>query len=493
VLFTEASLFSSVVQRAGRCNRAGEFPDGAELLWAPPPGGDRGASAPYEEADVEAAVKVLSSLEGMAVTSTMLQDLPVDSVPVVHPVLRRRDLLQLFDTMPDLSGADIDVSQWIRDGDDTTAMVAWRQWSEGVPGEKEPYPARDELCPAPLRDLKALVKERPGSLWSLDVADGVWRRAQVVDVYPGTVLLTSVASGLYDPDLGWGPKHRRPVMAVAAGTGATDGMGGDHSSCGEGWVTLAEHLADVEREVRAVAEEMPPLAGLPTAWLEAARFAGLYHDLGKAHHVFCKTIQRSCPDGENPPGSGPWAKSLYPMGRHERKFFRHELVSALALLHPDSRLLDESPHADLVVYLAAAHHGKVRISVRSMKGEAERTPPRVLGVEPEERLGPLELPYEQTLPAMTLDSELLFLGGGRDGAPSWAQRTSRLLAEHGPFRLAFLEALVRIADWRASRRSRLSAGQGAAAPDRTDDEAALYQAASGAHQHAAGAEQEALW
>jgi CRISPR-associated endonuclease/helicase Cas3 len=41
------------------------------------------------------------------------------------------------------------------------------------------------------------------------------------------------------------------------------------------------------------------------------------------------------------------------------------------------------------------------------------------------------------------------LGDGPCG-PSWSARTQRLLAELGPFRLAWLEALLRIADWRAS-------------------------------------------
>ena len=41
------------------------------------------------------------------------------------------------------------------------------------------------------------------------------------------------------------------------------------------------------------------------------------------------------------------------------------------------------------------------------------------------------------------------LGEGAHG-DRWTARTQRLVAEHGPFRLAWLEALVRIADWRAS-------------------------------------------
>ncbi|CAL9675597.1 type I-G CRISPR-associated helicase/endonuclease Cas3g [Streptomyces sp. enrichment culture] len=450
VLFTEAALFSSVVQRAGRCNRAGEFPEGADLLWAPPPSG-RGQYAPYEQEDVETAVEALTSLEGTWVTSTMLQEMPVVSKPVVHPVLRRRDLLQLFDTMPDLSGADIDVSPWIRDGQDTTALVAWRDWANGRPGEREAFPAREELCAAPVGDLKTIVRDSLGPLWVLDAAEGVWRRAQFADIRPGAVLLTSTASGWYDSRLGWGLKHRGPVTSRVRTGNIPDGMGKDDASCADRWVDLIEHLEDVEREVGLVAESLAPLDGLSAGHLEAARLAGRYHDLGKAHSVFVNTVRRSCPEGEQPPGEGPWAKSRHRMGRHERKYFRHELISALALLHPDNTLLDGSEHSDLIAYLAAAHHGKVRVSVRSMPGEAERVPPRVLGVEPAEEVGPVELPGGQVLPRIAVDPSVLFLGGGPQGAPSWTQRTSQLLSQLGLFRLALLEALVRVADWRASQ------------------------------------------
>lgn len=450
VLFTEAALFSSVVQRAGRCNRAGEFPEGATLLWATPPSG-RAWSAPYEEEDVEAAVEALTSLEGTWVTSTLLQEMPVVPKPVVHPVLRRRDLLQLFDTMPDLSGSDIDVSQWIRDSQDTTALVAWRDFTDGRPAEREAFPAREELCAAPIRDLKAIVKDSPGALWVVDAAGGAWRRAQFADIRPGAVLLTSTASGWYDPKLGWGPKYRGPVASLTRTGEVPDGMSKDDASCADRWVDLIEHLEDVEEEVGTLAEDLAPLDGLSAGHLDAARLAGRYHDLGKAHFVFANTVRRSCPEGVQPPGEGPMAKSCYRMGRHERKYFRHELISALALLHPDSTLLDGAEHPDLIAYLAAAHHGKVRISVRSMSGEAEHVPPRVLGVEPAEELGPVDLPGGQVLPRIVVDPSVLFLGGGPEGVWSWTQRTSQLLSELGPFRLALLEALVRVADWRASQ------------------------------------------
>ncbi len=50
---------------------------------------------------------------------------------------------------------------------------------------------------------------------------------------------------------------------------------------------------------------------------------------------------------------------------------------------------------------------------------------------------------------MRLDLDLMRLGDGACG-PSWSARAQALLGDLGPFRLAWLEALLRIADWRAS-------------------------------------------
>jgi len=64
-----------------------------------------------------------------------------------------------------------------------------------------------------------------------------------------------------------------------------------------------------------------------------------------------------------------------------------------------------------------------------------------------------------TLPALGFDGEhsdetelklaLMEIGEGEQG-PSWTERSLKLLVHHGPFRLAWLETLVRLADWRAS-------------------------------------------
>ncbi|MFI1582994.1 DEAD/DEAH box helicase [Embleya sp. NPDC020630] len=450
VLLTEAAPWSSIVQRAGRCNRDGDAGD-ARLLWVRPPGS---GFAPYEDADVEHAMEALASLEGAAVTSRMLQGVAVETQTPVYPVLRRRDLSQLFDTMPDIAGADIDVSRWIRDGDDTSVSVAWRVWSDGGPGEGEPFPRREELCPAPVGEVRRAIARDPGRWWTFDQVQGGCRRLGAGDVRPGMVVLADASAGCYDGELGWDLRHRGPVVPVPNRGGAADSAGADHLSCADRWVDLPQHLDDVECDVRAVAVALAEVGVVvPDDLVEAAAVAGRYHDLGKAHEVFQATLVAGCPQGQEPPGVGPWAKSEHGVGRHSRRFFRHELVTALALAHPKVALLDEEPHAHLITYLAAAHHGKVRVSVRSMPGEAERAVPRVLGVEPGDVFGPVELPGTRTVPEIAMDPAMLFLGGVGDGSSSWTERVLRLRddAALGPFRLAFLEAAVRVADRRVSR------------------------------------------
>jgi CRISPR-associated endonuclease/helicase Cas3 len=56
-----------------------------------------------------------------------------------------------------------------------------------------------------------------------------------------------------------------------------------------------------------------------------------------------------------------------------------------------------------------------------------------------------------TIPETPLSLEIMEIGQ-TDSGESWSSRTQTLLERHGPFVLAWLETLVRIADWRASNR-----------------------------------------
>jgi CRISPR-associated endonuclease/helicase Cas3 len=106
--------------------------------------------------------------------------------------------------------------------------------------------------------------------------------------------------------------------------------------------------------------------------------------------------------------------------------------------------------SDLIAYLVAAHHGKVRLSIRSLPGEKL---PRELA--PDTRIArgiwdgsviyATNLGGGVSFPETRADLSLVEMGEG-----SWLERTLKLRDEFGPFKLAFMEALVRIADIRAS-------------------------------------------
>lgn len=439
-LVTEVAPWTSIVQRAGRCNRDGLARD-ARLLWTRPP-----AAPPYDDAEPAHSADVLARLQDRLVTGSELAAAASELVVPNHPVLRRRDLIGLFDTGPDLSGNDIDVSPFIRDRTEHTTTVAWRHLD--AMGVDEPAPHRGELCPAPIPDVKEMITRIGARARIFDQLIGRWRVARREDVRPGAVIVLDTARGGYVPERGFAPRSSAPVEPVPAPpavTVAPDAVDTDPHSSGAGdWVTLAEHLGDVEQAASGLLAALGPLPGLQPAHLQAAAVAGRYHDLGKAHPTFLRSLEKASP-GHPPPGEGPWAKSPgHEPLRHEPPHFRHELVSALLLLDPATGLLDGVTEPDLVTYLVLAHHGKVRLSVRAHPDEPEN---RVLGVDSGQSTVAARLPDGRTVAPRVLDLDPVRLGTG-----SLISRALRLRdrTDLGPFRLAFLESVVRSADWRAS-------------------------------------------
>ena len=107
------------------------------------------------------------------------------------------------------------------------------------------------------------------------------------------------------------------------------------------------------------------------------------------------------------------------------------MASALASLQ-----LQEDP---LVSYLLMAHHGKIRLQLQPF---------------PWARDGPLHGVVEgETLPAVEGVCGAMALHFPPTGmGKGWRTLCTRLLEKHGPFQLAWLEAVIREADARASRR-----------------------------------------
>ncbi len=175
--------------------------------------------------------------------------------------------------------------------------------------------------------------------------------------------------------------------------------------------TIDAHCA----EVAAAARRIGAALGLPEHLVDALESAGRWHDRGKSRAVWQRAAGAS-------PGGPALAKS--PRGRLRPEWlggYRHEfgsLVDAERILGPDV------PHRDLVLHLVAAHHGWARPGFPDRAQWDPDAPSRV-----NERC-----------------------------ARRAARRFARLQARHGPWRLAWLEALLKAAD------AHVSSGAGDAPP-----------------------------
>ena len=452
LLFSEAAPWASIVQRAGRCNRDGARDD-ARLLWATPP-----REAPYGEADVHASAEALRSLAKKWATNTQMQGLGIQTSNRITPIIRRRDLIDLFDTTPDLSGNDVDVARFIRGMSDRTVQVAWREVKDKKPSGTAP--SRDELCSVPIADLRSWLRNH--SAWRLDHlsrdARRPWMQCTGRDLHDGIEVVLEASKGGYDSEIGWNPRQSGPVAVIAgsasqlSGVGSSPdadiGVGDDPASLGDAWYPLAAHLADVERECTTLLDAFEA-DGLSAEMRSAAIVAGRLHDIGKASPVWQNAALATADEERRPSleAGGPFAKTGNSKAlRFSPRFFRHELASALALMSEGASVLGDHYETDLVIYLVASHHGRIRLSIRrppEESGTAETTT-TTLGVAPGD-----ELP-EVAIGDFTVPSSHLTIPTGSERY----ERRALALRDRpdlGPFRLAFLEMVVRCADWRASR------------------------------------------
>ena len=111
---------------------------------------------------------------------------------------------------------------------------------------------------------------------------------------------------------------------------------------------------------------------------------------------------------------------------------------------------------DLLAYLVCAHHGKVRMAWHAGPADqrADDRTLRVRGVREGDTLPPLLLATADSavhrLPGTALDLSPSEAGLSPRTGRSWTERVLDLVEGLGPFTLAWLEALLRAADQRAS-------------------------------------------
>ena len=150
-----------------------------------------------------------------------------------------------------------------------------------------------------------------------------------------------------------------------------------------------------------------------------------------------------------------WAKSQK-ISRHTVPGFRHEVASALAYIEHTKEDKSESC-GGLVAYLIASHHGKVRLSMRNVSGKKHDRydDERLLGIKIDGDVLPEFTSDVISTKETTLDASLAQIGRRNgESTPSWTETAVGLRDKYGPFRLAYLEMLVRAADGLASKKER---------------------------------------
>ena len=191
-------------------------------------------------------------------------------------------------------------------------------------------------------------------------------------------------------------------------------------------VPLSRHLDGVGERAGGIAERL----GFPPGIVEDLRFAGRLHDLGKVDARFQLQLAGGDPVELEMRRGEPLAKSL-PGARRVRGYpegMRHE-VASVAMIESNSDVLSLARDKDLVLHLVGTHHGWGR-----------PLPPIIEDSEPQ------LLSYALDGHFMEADSNL----ADSSLALEMADRFWRLVERYGYHGLAWLEAVLRLADHRQS-------------------------------------------
>lgn len=459
-MITEMAPWPSMIQRFGRCNRKGLDRDSTIYVVDV----DDKHYQPYDAKDMECSRQRINDRIGRSVSPKDLGD--ADHRPRYDAVIRKADIIDLFDTSPDLFGNYTDVSRFVRSLEEPSDVdVLWRTWDGLKPvGKVEAH----EVCSVPIGDAKRMKS----NAWVYSYLSGEWEKMDR-DPYPGQTILVDAKSGGYDHIIGFDPSIKNHVPDATAqdeppsniDNTVQDSHDGDVQSENSGWITLNDHTVHVINEARKITDDVRYI----DAMKENIMIAAKYHDIGKAHHVFQETMLRKA-DGEVSKDE-LWAKCPFKGLRHQRENFRHEAVSAAAFQKLELGL--EQDDVDLISYLIASHHGKMRLAMRPAPKKRANTYANpdentILGLytDKAEAVKIFTHPStktkhskERSISDSDVEAEVrvdasMAQMGMQGSNRSWTHIALKRLESLGPFRLAYLESIVRAADSRASEMER---------------------------------------
>lgn len=512
VLFTELCPWPSFVQRVGRCNRRGEFED-AEVVWVDVR--DKDAAPYHSEDLKAAREKIVelkdASPQRLAEVSKQETLFKCDHTHVI----RAHDLYGLFSTEADLHRGYTDVSHFVRNAEpETDVYVFWRDFEPRVGPGIQPAPHREELCPVRLYRLREFLGKEAGWIWNPETRCWERVRAKELRAGM-TILLSTKQGGYSEELGWTGKREDKPKPVQLEAEQAPDSLSDEPTSGSLGerqpWVKLTDHLLDVEAEAKRILKKLDPAFASDVCWRSCAKSLELsarWHDVGKATERWQKAGRemleklRQKLDGHvgecaqqhmgayiSPPEEGKlWAK--FPNVRLLLKAagcqdgittepflpgLRHEAASAL--LAWEKWRKREKGWTALAVYLVACHHGKVRTVLRSIElSNPQSSLEDVFGVREGDSVksipGWLEAETRLNLAPKALGAPGKWEGDEyvMEDAGGWTQMVAELLGPEppdvylapvlvsesephalGPFRLAYLEALIRAADASASR------------------------------------------
>ena len=478
-LWSEIAPWASVIQRLGRLNRDGKCNDAKAFFWMPKDEkkGENSADAPNARRlgpyDAKAVVtakalvgqlsarlgrgmpyrEALEELQGTSEAVAALES------PITHAI-RPDDVHGLFSTEPDLAGGFTNIASYVRDGDrNSDVIVYWREF-KGTPHGDIDQPERDETVAVPFFDFQRFLTTQKSQAFLWDEEAEKWNRLFASDVVPGMTLLLPRSGGGYSAESGWtGRKDDKPLVLSSPKPKKLRRLFGDGES-ETGWESLNQHTDAVGRAVNHLFNTV----GMIGDYADSAALAARWHDVGKAHDRWQAPLRSGAP-GDVP---APWGKFTGITGF--RPAFRHEALSLVCAWPQWS--LQTKRFTALALYFIASHHGKVRTTLRST-GDGND----LFGMRESDT--PLILPGFADTPFAIDPSRRNFAGRGQfnweamtylPDEPSWAAIVDELLGppwrddatttnavpaseprKLGPFCLAYLEAIFRAADARASR------------------------------------------